>query len=72
MSDFYTSEKLKNGSCWQATEVTGGAKLSPLQPPADGLAKVRFSKSVFEILRSKKKPEETIRATLERIILEAP
>lgn len=71
MSGFYTINKLPHGSCWKAKETLGGALLEPLQQPDDGLAKVRFSKDVFEILRKKKKPGESIRQTLERIIINA-
>jgi hypothetical protein len=71
MSGFYTINKLANGSCWKAKETVEGAFLEPLQPPDDGLAKVRFSKNVFAVLQSKKHKGETIRQALERIILEA-
>lgn len=72
MSDgFYTINKLPHNSCWRAKETVGGALLEPLQPPDDDLAKVRFSKSVFEVLRKKKLPGETVRQTIERIILAA-
>jgi len=69
MSTFYTINKLPHGSRWKAKETVGGALLEPLQAPDDDLAKVRFSKAVFEVLRQKKRPGETIRETLERIIL---
>lgn len=69
MSSFYTTNKLPHGSSWKATEIVGGALLEPLLPPDDDLAKVRFSKAVFEVLRRKKLPGETIREALERIIL---
>ncbi len=72
MSDgFYTMHKLPGGSCWKAKETCGGAPLEPLQPPSDDLAKVRFSQSVFDVLRKKKRKGETIREALERIILAA-
>lgn len=72
MSDgFYTMHKLPSGSCWKATETCGGALLEPLQPPSDDLAKVRFSQSVFEVLKNKKCEGETIREAIERIILAA-
>jgi hypothetical protein len=69
MSSYYTTNKLPDGSSWKAIETVGGSLLEPLLPPDDNLAKVRFSKSVFEVLRSKKRPGETIREALERIIL---
>jgi hypothetical protein len=71
MSAFYTINKLPHGSCWKAKETVGGALLEPLQPPDDDLAKVRFSKEVFNILKKKKRKGETVRETLERIILAA-
>jgi hypothetical protein len=71
MSSFYTTNKIPNGSAWRATETVCGAMLEPLQPPDDKLAKVRFSKDVFAILKSKKLKGETIRQALERIIIEA-
>lgn len=68
---FYTINKLPEGSCWKARETVGGALLEPLQAPDDDLAKVRFSKEVFEVLRKKKQKGETVRDALERIILAA-
>ena len=69
MDGFFTINKLKNGSCWKAKETVGGALLEPLSNPVDDLAKVRFSKEVFEVLRTKKRKGETIREAIERIIL---
>lgn len=71
MTVFYTINKLPNGSCWKAKETVGGALLEPLSAPNDDLAKVRFSKEIFELLRTKKQKGETIRQALERIILSA-
>lgn len=73
MSDgFYTIHKLPNGSAWRAKETCGRALLESLQPPDDDLARVRFSQTVFEVLRKKKKKGETVREALERIILASP
>jgi hypothetical protein len=73
MSDIYTGHKLPDNSRWTAKAVLGGARLEPLQSPADGLAKVRFSKAAFDLLvRKKKRKGETVSACVERIILEAP
>lgn len=46
--------------------------LKQLDPPDEDLAKVRFTHSVFEVLKTKRKKGETVRQALERIILEAP
>lgn len=73
MTDIYTGHKLADNSRWTAKAVLGGARLEPLQSPADGLAKVRFSKAAFDLLvRKKKRKGETVSACVERIILEAP
>jgi len=44
--------------------------LKHLDPPDEDLAKVRFAHLVFEVLKAKRKKGETVRQTLERIILE--
>lgn len=73
MTEIYTGHKLANNSRWQAKAVLGGARLEPLQSPDDGLAKVRFSKELFELLlRRKKRKGESVSAAIERIIREAP
>lgn len=71
MDTFFTINKLPDRSCWVAKETVGGAMLTPLTSPDDDLAKVRFSKEVFEILKKKKKKGETVRQCIERIILAA-
>lgn len=71
--EIYTGHHLPDNSRWTAKAVLGGARLESLQAPDDGLAKVRFSQSVFELLvRQKKRKGETVTAAIERIIREAP
>ncbi|MDY7539968.1 hypothetical protein QN395_08270 [Undibacterium sp. RTI2.2] len=65
---FYISNELPTGSCWIANKTVGGTRLKELKKPDENLAKVRFSKEVFEILRQKRKIGETVREALERII----
>ncbi len=73
MGDIYTGHKLPDNSRWTAKAVLGGARLEPLQVPADGLAKVRFSQESFELLvRRKKRKGESVSAAIERLISEAP
>ncbi len=72
-TEIYTGHKLPDNSRWTAKAVLGGARLEPLQAPQDGLAKVRFSQEVFDVLvRRKKRKGETVTACIERIIREAP
>lgn len=72
MNEVYTTHKMPVGTLWKAAEETcGGTMLKQLAQPDEDLAKVRFAHSVFEVLKTKRKKGETIRQTLERIILEA-
>ena len=72
MTQIYTLNKMLVGTLWKAAEETcGGTMLKQLDPPDEDLAKVRFAHSVFEVLKTKRKRGETVRQTLERIILAA-
>ena len=72
MNEVYTTHKMPVGTLWKAAEETcGGTMLQQLEPPDEDLAKVRFAHSVFEVLKTKRKRGETVRQTLERIILAA-
>lgn len=72
MTQIYTMNKMPVGTLWKAAEETcGGTMLKQLDPPDEDLAKVRFSHSVFEVLKAKRRKGETVRQALERIILEA-
>lgn len=71
MDNFHTFEDLPKDSLWRAKKSVGGSNLTRVQAPDDNLAKVRFGKDVFDVLRRKKLPGETIRQALERIILNA-
>ncbi len=72
MNEVYTTNKMMVGTLWKAAEETcGGTRLKQLDPPDEDLAKVRFTHSVFEVLKTKRKKGETVRQALERIILEA-
>ncbi|MBD8633720.1 hypothetical protein IFT74_20360 [Oxalobacteraceae sp. CFBP 8755] len=72
MNEVYTTHKMLVGTLWTAAEETcGGTMLKQLEPPDEDLAKVRFAHSVFEVLKAKRRKGETVRQTLERIILEA-
>lgn len=72
-SSAFTTNKMPVGTLWKAAEETcGGTRLEQLEPPDEDLAKVRFSHSVFEVLKTKRKKGETVRQALERIILDAP
>jgi hypothetical protein len=72
MNEIYTTHKMPVGTLWKAAEETcGGTMLKQLGPPEEDLAKVRFSHSVFEVLKTRRKKGETVRQALERIILEA-
>lgn len=72
MSEIFTLSKVPKGSAWRAhEELCGGTRLKALEPPDDDLAKVRFSAEVFEVLKKKRIPGETVREAIERIILAA-
>lgn len=73
MNEIYTIHKMPVGTLWKAAEETcGGTRLTQLDPPDEDLAKVRFAHSVFKVLKTKRKKDETVRQALERIILAAP
>lgn len=62
-----------SGTFWKAVEETcGGTMSKQLAPPDEDLAKVRFTHSVFEVLKSKRKRGEMVRQTLEEVALETP
>lgn len=70
MSEILTSQRRPKGELWRVTrEVMIGSVLEPMPQPDEDLAKVRFSKEIFEVLKKKRMPGETIREALERIIL---
>ena len=72
MNEIYTMHKMPVGTLWKAAEETcGGTMLKQLEVPDEDLAKVRFSHSVFEVLKTKRRKGETVRQALERIVLEA-
>jgi len=70
MNEVYTPNKMAVDTLWKAAEETcSGTRLTQLDSLDEGLAKVRFAHSVFEVLKTKRKKGETVRHTLERTIL---
>lgn len=68
---FVTSNKMLENGVYRAVEtVSGGAVLRALGgADDDGLACVRFAESVFAVLKTHRRKGESVRETLERIIL---
>lgn len=56
MTEVYTTHKMPVETLWKAAgETCGGTMLKQLDPPDEDLSKVRFARSVFGVLKTKRK-----------------